>query len=98
MVSRKIIRPREGTGARRRREKSRYFGLFPLEMSLKIVKKSACGGQNIDFMLVYRRSVDKHKNSKPQKCCPPAAAGEIFLVTPRVYRKTVILPAAGEKN
>jgi len=29
MVNRKIIRPREGTGARRRREKSRYLGYFP---------------------------------------------------------------------
>ena len=78
MVGRKIIRPGEGTGARRRREKSRYFGLFPLEISFKITKIAPAAGKMLSFMLVYRRSVDKHKNSKPQKCCPPAAAGENF--------------------
>ena len=61
MVGRKIIRPGERTGARRRREKSRYFGLFPLEISFKITKIAPAAGKILSFMLVYRRSVDKHK-------------------------------------
>ena len=75
MVGRKIIRPGEGTGARRRREKSRYFGLFPLEISFKITKIAPAAGKILSFMLVYRRSVGKHKTQN-HKNLP--AAGENF--------------------
>ena len=75
MVGRKIIRPGEGTGARRRREKSRYFGLFPLEISFKITKIAPAAGKILSCMLVYRRSVDKHKTQN-HKILP--AAGEKF--------------------
>ena len=82
MVGREIIRPGEEAGPRRRREKSRYFGLFPLEISFKITKIAPAAGKILSCMLVYRRSVDKH-TTQNHEILP--AAGEKFLVIHRVY-------------
>ena len=73
MVGRKIIRP----GERAAGAKNQGILTISLRNVVKNHKKKAhVAGNILIFMLVYMRSVDKHKNSKPQKCCPPAAAGE----------------------